>query len=143
MIESIFDEEYMMRTIFLVGFMCLAAAISPAHAGEQLTTSEKILLQATMQRSIASHLVDGEYFYFDTAAAKVRVLYPAKTHPMILRMGQHFILCTNFRKSDGTPVNVDFYITRQDDNFVVFDTVVANRAPIKKLMQDGLAHVVK
>ncbi len=127
----------------MAGLIALSIMTSTATAGHGVTTTEKIMLQAAMQQSIARQLVDGKYYYFDAEAAKVHTLYPAKTHPMILRMGEHFILCTNFRKDTGEAVNIDFYVARQGDGFVIFDTVVDNRAPIKKLMNAGLVRVAK
>ena len=63
-------------------------------------------------------------------------------HPMILQMGEHFILCSDFRDGSGTSVNVDFYVARQDDAFVVFDTVVDDREPIQRLMRAGLVQPI-
>lgn len=132
-----------MRVIAMAGLIALGIMTSAANAGDKVSTTKKIMLQATMQQSIARQLVDGKYYYFDAKAAKVHALYPGKTHPMIMRMGEHFILCTNFRKDDGKAVNVDFYVARQGDSFVIFDTVVDNRAPIKQLMKAGHVRVAK
>ena len=117
--------------------------VHAAEAENKVTTSDKILLQATMQQSIDRQLVNGKYFYFDAKAAEVQSLYPAKTHPMILQMGAHFVLCTNFRSAEGKEVNVDFYVARQDDGFVVFDTVVDDRVALKRLMSAGMVKVIK
>ena len=132
-----------MRVIAMAGLIALGIMTSAANASDKVSTTEKIMLQATMQQSIARQLVDGKYYYFDANAAKVHTLYPGKTHPMIMRMGEHFILCTNFRADDGKAVNVDFYVARQGDGFVIFDTVVDNRAPIKQLMKAGLVRAAK
>ena len=132
-----------MRVIAMAGLIALSIMTSAANAEHGVTTTEKIMLQAAMQQSIARQLVDGKYYYFETKAAEVHTLYPAKTHPMIMRMGEHFILCTNFRRDSGEAVNVDFYVARQGDGFVIFDTVIDDRAPIKKLMKAGLVRVAK
>ncbi len=114
-----------------------------AMAAQSVSTSEKILLQATMQQSINRKLVDGKYYYFDAANSKVQAVYPAKTHPMILSYGDHFVLCTNFRTKQGKEVNVDFYIARNGEGFVVFDTLIDDRAPLHKLMKAGQVKVLK
>jgi hypothetical protein len=132
-----------MRKFALAILASLTIVTSVAHSEENLAASEKILLQVAMQQSIDRQLVDGKYFYFDAATAKVHALYPAKTHPMILRMDNHFVLCTNFRSDDGKAINVDFYVARNDESFVVFDTVVDNREPIKRLMSTGAIQVAK
>jgi hypothetical protein len=131
-----------MKKIMLAGLIAVAFTTASATASESVTASEKILLQATMQQAIDRHLVDGNYLYFDEVAAEVRTLHPTRTHPMILSMGDHFILCADFRTGNGAPVNIDFYVARDDDKFVVFDTVVDNREPIQRLMSTGMARAV-
>ncbi len=132
-----------MRKLLAPSVIAFTMALSGNFAAAEVTTNEKIMLQATMQQAIAETLIDGKYLYLDAKAAKVEAIYPAKTHPMIMRMGDHFILCTDFRNAEGKPVNVDFYISRRDDAFVVFDTVVANRAPIAQMMKSGQVEIVK
>ncbi len=132
-----------MRKIILAGLIATGVMTSAAGAAETVTTNERILLQATMQQLIQRKTIAGKFFYFDTDAAKVNSIYPAKAHPKIMKMGDNFILCQDFRKSDGKPVNVDFYVARQDKGFVIFDTVVNNHEPIERLMKVGQIHLVK
>ncbi len=128
-----------MFRVLLAGVVALTIAASAANASGSLTTGEKIMLQATMQQTIDRHLVDGQYFYLDRTTALVIALFPAKAHPMILQMGEHFVLCTDFRDSEGISVNVDFYVARRGEAFVIFDTIVDDRAPLDRLMREGLA----
>ena len=132
-----------MRTVFTSGVIAFVLLTSAASAFESVSTNDRILLQATMQQSINQKLVDGKFFYFDATQSKVQTVYPAKTHPMILSYGRHFVLCTNFRTNEGKDVNVDFYIARGNDGFVVFDTLVDDRAPLHKLMKAGLVKALK
>ncbi len=131
-----------MRAVIVAGLMALMFATATAGAAEKLPVAEKALLYAAMQQSIDHNLVDGRYLHFDAATAKVQALYPAKTHPMIMRMGEYFVLCTDFRTGEGLSVNVDFYVSRGKGSFFVFDKVVDNRAPIKRLMKNGLIKMV-
>ena len=132
-----------MRTTMVAGLMVLALAVLPSHANETLTTTERMQLQAAMQYSIYQKLVDGRYFYFDSKTASVATLYPAKAHPVIMQMGAHYILCSDFRDANGKPVNVDFYATRKGPGFVVFDTVVDDRASLEREVKAGRARLAK
>ncbi len=125
----------------IVLVICLFAA--PATAAPNLSASDKAALQATMHKEIDRQLIAGKYLDFDLDTQKISTLYPAKTHPMILAMDDHFILCTDFRDSAGKSVNVDFYVARNDDSFVVFKTVIDERDVIKKLMKAGRVTVLK
>ena len=132
-----------MRRKLMTPMVAITMSFASSYAAAEVTRNERIVLQATMQQSIARNLINGRYFYFDVRKSEVNAIYPAKTHPMILEMGDHFILCTDFRNGDGDAVNVDFYVTRKDDTFVVFDTVVENRTPIERMMKAGLVKMVK
>ena len=107
------------------------------------TASEKASLQAAMQRHIDSALVDGRYLHLDTDTGEVRALRPLAAHPIILRMGEYFVLCADFRAEDGREVNVDFFLARKGRSYVVFDEQVENRALVKRLMKSGKASRLK
>ena len=132
-----------MKKLALAAVMAAALVTIPANAAGKLNAQDKIQLQAAMQLSIKRNLVGGQYLYFDEARASVVKLFPVQAHPMILTMGPHFILCSDFRNADGKKINVDFYVARAGEKFVVFDTVIDNRKPIQKMMKAGLARVAK
>lgn len=132
-----------MRSIYLAASVVVAALLLPATANATVTISEKIQLQATVKQAVDRNLVDGKFYYFDAQTSKIEALYPAKPHPKILSIGDHFIVCADFRKRDGKTVNVDFFLTRQENGFVLFDTVVGDREPIDRLMLSGQVRVVK
>lgn len=116
---------------------------SPALASQKLTNGDKIQLQAAMQKSISRQLVDGQYLYFDAGKDTVVTLYPVQAHPMILQMGPHFILCSDFRNEAGKDVNIDFYITRRNSSFVIFDTKIDQRQTIQRMMKAGAVSPLK
>lgn len=128
-----------------VAAVALAAtlAISPANAGPNLSNADKATLQAAMFRSIDRSLVNGTYYHFDLAKTEIRNLYPSKAHPMILKMGDHFILCTDFRDAKGESVNVDFYLARTPKSFVVFHTAVDARKVVEEMMAAGKVAMVE
>ena len=96
-----------------------------------------------MQLAIDRVTVDGTYLAFDSNTGDVRTLYPAKNHPMIMRMGEHFILCSDFRDDKGENVNIDYYLRKKGDSFVIFHKAVDQRQVIKRLMKEGLVTAAK
>ncbi|MEI7968539.1 MAG: hypothetical protein WCJ69_06090 [Betaproteobacteria bacterium] len=106
------------------------------HA-EPLTVSEKASLQAGMQQHIDRSLVGGSFLHLNPETGAVSTLHPVAAHPMILRMGPHFVLCTDFRDDAGKPVNVDFYMARRGRSYVIFHTAVGQRAQLDALMRAG------
>ena len=132
-----------MRAIFVLLFFLATAMAGAADATAKVSTSEKILMQAAMQKEINSKLIDGKFLYFDKNKSEVITLFPAKPHPKILKMSDYYIVCADFRNTEGKPVIVDFFIARKDKEFVIFDILVDERAPIMSLMKAGKVRVVK
>ena len=116
--------------VFLAVFLATAAM-----ADQAMDTGDKAALQAAMQRHIDRSLVNGAYLHLDFDSGDVRKLHPVKAHPMILQMGEYFVLCSDFRDKTGKMVNIDFYLARQERSYVVFRSMVDDRGKLKRLMK--------
>ncbi len=114
----------------------LAFASSSAHAEG---TVSKARLQAAMQLHIERHVVAGAILHFDTQTGEVRPLYPTKAHPMVIAMGDYFVLCTDLRDASGRKMPLDLYMARQGRNYVVFHSEIGNRTPLQRLLKKGVA----
>jgi hypothetical protein len=114
----------------------LGGAFAPSLAGA-LSLDDKTNLQAAMQRHLDRGSVDGVYLYLDPSAGTARGLHPVTAHPMILQMGENFVLCYDFRDNAGKDVEVDFYMARKDTSFVVFHSAVGDREMLHQLMKAG------
>lgn len=124
----------MLRTFF--AFVLILAL--PAQAEVDFAT--KMQLQADMQRHIDGQLIGNTYPSIDLITGEVRQYYPASGHPMILKMtgSDLFVLCSEFRDTAGNNHNVDFYLKPDGAGYKVIRTEIANRAPLKTMMQNGL-----
>jgi len=121
-------------------FACLmAVAAALAHAGSALELGEKAMLQAAMQSHIDRSSILGRMPYVDEDKGRIEVLRLRAAHPLILRMGEFYILCADFEGAGGKDVNVDFYLARKDRGYVVFDQQVDNRGLVMRLMKSGKA----
>ena len=121
----------------LLGALLAALTGTGASGGQKLDVAVKAKLQAAMQQHIERNLIDGAYLQLDTTSGQVRVLHPYKAHPVILTMGEHFILCSDFRDDKGKTVNVDFYMARRGQSYVVFHNTVDNHELLARLMKAG------
>jgi hypothetical protein len=117
------------------GILLAVSLVSGAVADQTVGTANKAALQAAMQRHIDRSLVDGAYLHLDFDSGDVRKLHPVKAHPMILQMGEYFVLCSDFRDKTGKLVNVDFYLARHDRSYVVFHSAVDDRINLERLMK--------
>lgn len=102
-----------------------------------LSEVERSALHAAMVSHIDRQAVSGMYLQVDLKSGTVNKFAPAKSHAMILTMGDNFVLCTDFKDEQGTATNVDFYVVRKGKSFAVFHTEINNRDPLKKLMDEG------
>lgn len=121
----------------LVASICFFG--SAAVAGDGVDISVKAILQASMQQHIDRNLVDGAYLHVDRGTGDVRRLYPAAAHPIIMRLGEYFVLCSDFRDGRGQDVNIDFYLAPRGRTFVVFDTMVNDRRLLGRMIEAGKA----
>lgn len=116
----------------------LALALAPVRA-DALDAIERAALHSAMVQHIDKLAVDGLWLQVDMPSGQIRRLAPAKGHPMILQMGDAYVLCTDFVSLDGQPVNIDFYAVRQKGSFQIVQTEVANRRPLEVLVAAGRA----
>ena len=120
--------------LFLLG---LSSPTSVA-AGTAESTMDKARLQAAMQKHIERQMVGDAILHLDVDEGKVKALYPTQAHPMILKMGEHFVLCSDLKDEAGRSLPIDLYMAQRGKRFVVFHTEIGNRAPLKTLMSRGL-----
>lgn len=121
-------------TLFFLGLMLFSN--TSGHAGGVI---DKARLQAAMQQHIERNLVDGAILHLNVETGKVRSLYPTKAHPMVIEMGDYYILCADLRDKNGTTMPLDLYMAQSGRSFTVFHTEINNRAPLSLFMKKGLA----
>ena len=119
----------------MCGVLLAVLLATGAAADQTVGTAEKAALQAAMQRHIDRSLVNGTYLHLDFESGDVQKLHPVKAHPMILQMGEYFVLCSDFRDRAGKRVNIDFYLAHRDRSYVVFRSAVDDRTKLERLMK--------
>ena len=117
----------------------LALSISSgAVSGQAIGLVEKASLQAAMQQHINRMLVNDAYLQLNMETGEVRALRPVTAHPIILKMGEYFVLCADFRDEKGNSVSIDFYLAQQDQSYIVFHSAVDDREQLMALMNKGI-----
>ncbi len=115
------------RKFLALPILC-ALGLSPS-TGWAASRTDKVSLQAAMQQHIESQLVDGAYLRSETETGDVVPLYPDTAYTIIFEMGEHFILCYDFRDGEGSAINADFYLARAGTSFGCFTLRSATGAP--------------
>jgi hypothetical protein len=133
------------RGLAVVATLALGVLPPPrgAVAAETLSTADRVALQSTMAQYIEQHTVGDAFLHVDTRTGEVQKLYPMTQHPMIVWLHDIVVLCADLRTKDGQNVNADFYATRDNGQFVIFQTEIGNRAPLQALMLKGAASLLE
>lgn len=111
--------------------------MAPVKQGLALSLLDRTKLQAAMQRHVDGQTIDGVYPYLDTKTGDVKTLHPVTGHPMILRMGDKFVLCYDFVDQRNRKAEIDYYLAAKGNGYVVFHTAINNRALLMRLMSAG------
>lgn len=137
------NREHIMRktTAMLVAATVLATIVTTPAAA--LTVQDKVQLQSAMAAHIERNMVDGVIPHVLLKDGVVVDLVPTKAHPMILSFGERYVLCTDFRDPEGRFVNVDFYVAKGSEGYVIFQTEIDNRASLEALMKAGKVAMVE
>ncbi|MGV6813272.1 MAG: hypothetical protein ACWA47_13565 [Brevirhabdus sp.] len=121
----------------------LAGAMAfPAFASDDMT---KLIttLQAATQRVIERSMIDGAIQHLDLNTGEMTSLYPTENHPMVVALGDNYVLCADLSDGKGNSMPVDYYLTQNGNRFALVRTEINNRQPLKALMKAGKAHPVK
>lgn len=115
--------------------IAIVLACLPARAEMKTAEGELATLQAAMQSHIDQNLVDGALLHLDEKTGKVRPLYPAKAHPMIMAVGSYYFLCADFRDENGKKVMVNFFAAKDHDRYVIFHTDFNENEALEHLVE--------
>jgi len=119
----------------------LFLSLSPALADD--TTELVAELQLTMQRHVDQSLIDGAIQRRDFETGDLVRYFPIDTHSMVMAMGEDYVLCLDLTTENGSSAPVDFYITKTDSGFRVYQTEINNREALEKLMRAGRVERIK
>lgn len=108
-------------------------------SADSITPAVKSDLQGAMMDYIDYNSVDGKFVYLDAMKNKVTNFYPANLHPRILKIGQYFVLCSDFKTEAGKNVDVDFLAVKIDNEMRVLQALVGRRDVIRSMMKAQMA----
>jgi hypothetical protein len=127
-----------MHAFRLIAALFAAAQIFVLSSTAQaLSLQEKATLQAAMQHHVERQSINGVFHLMDTKTGDVVPLHPVKAHPKIMRMGENFVLCFDFLNAEGKKVDIDFYMARKGNTYVVFHTAMSDHSLLGRLMGAG------
>lgn len=127
-------DFYALSAALLLSLTAAPAALLAAPDAALATA-----LQATMQQHIDRSRVNGAFLALDLKSGKLRRLAPGAAHPQIFAMQDGYVLCADMRDEAGNNINVDFFVARKGQGFVVYQSEVDNRDAFRALIKQGVA----
>ena len=112
----------------------LLACLTSASAQ---TLGDRAALQAALIQQIDRSTIDGAFLAVNLKTKSVERLIPAQDHTTTFIWGKLFIVAYTFNDETGQPVEVDFVIARQNNAFVVVQTLTGTREELGSLVASG------
>lgn len=126
----------------ILSAVIIGATLAWPSASFAETTELKTLLQSSLQRSIERKMIEGAFHIVNFETGEMEKLYPIDTHPMIVVMGENYVMCSDLKRADGSSVTVDYYMAKRGERYTLVQTEIENRDPLKALMDSGKAEML-
>lgn len=117
--------------------LALSLFVGAPASASTLSGSALVDLQVAMQQYIDSAVVDDALLQVDPATGLIKSYFAVKAHPKIMTWGDNIIMCSDFRDEAGNVVMGNFYMTKRNGQYTVFQATFGADPALDKLMKDG------
>lgn len=115
---------------------CVAVGFSHAPANaETVSGNLRSELRAAMVDYIDANSVDGTYFHLDPANGTVVTYEPVEVFAVVLKLGEHFVICSSFDTRDGKTVYLDFLAVHAEGEARVLEAFAEKRHVTRKMVR--------
>ena len=132
---STFVSTLKTSTIAAICMVALQFSTSTADAKKALTEDTRMQLQISLMQYIDARTYNGQFMYFDASRGELTGYYPANLHPKIVPFDDHYVLCADFRRADGTKVEIDFLALGTESGGQIVQTLVDQREAVMKVVK--------
>ena len=115
-----------MHTKLLLTAIALLLATPLAMAGNDVSIkgSQHLAIQTAMGQHVQTNTLKKDYVNFDNHKGHLKKLTLEKLHDGIVRKGDFFVSCADFRDSNGKLYDLDFLVAKQGDDYRVLQALV-------------------
>lgn len=114
---------------------------SSLAAADELDIKAK--LQSTMQLYIEENAVEGVLRVFNPKAKAHEEVELLTAHPKIMTGKDIYVLCYDVLNDQSKRTDIDFYVKRTGDTFLVKSVVVSNHSVMAEALRSGKAPTAK
>ena len=123
-----------MKRKFYAGLLAAALIGTAAYAGvgKEVNAELSAAAIASMQAFIAERSVDGVFLHYDPVAGELLELELKLLHVEVTKKDGFYVSCANFIDQFGRPVDLDFLVVRDGDEFKTVQAIVHRLAAAKR-----------
>ena len=124
-----------LRVDYLAGYLLIAAIFTSnalfAADDPSIKGDKRTKIQAAMSEMIERNTVDGVYSLYDPVKEELHHLDLVELHDGIVKKGNYYVSCADFRNSEGKLLDLDFLVLEKDGGFIATQAVI-HKADNKK-----------
>ncbi|MCU7931239.1 MAG: hypothetical protein KZQ90_10590 [Candidatus Thiodiazotropha sp. (ex Codakia rugifera)] len=121
--------KYLVSGLLIAALPICGAAFAADDASITGETRSKI--QSAMSEMIERNTINNVYSHFDPIKGELHDLDLVRLHDGIVKKGNYYVSCADFRNSKGKMLDIDFLVIEKDDGFVATQAVI-HKADNKK-----------
>ncbi|MBL1274798.1 MAG: hypothetical protein COB30_001800 [Ectothiorhodospiraceae bacterium] len=104
--------------------LLLSTPLALAGNDDSIKGIERLAIQTAMGEHVQTNTLNTNYVIFDNQKGHLKKLTLEKLHDGIVRKGDFFVSCADFRDSSGKLYDLDFLVAKQGDNYRVLQALV-------------------
>jgi len=112
------------RMTLLATVLLLAAPLAMAGDDASIKSFQRVAIQTAMGEHVKTNTLDSSYIIYDNQKGELKKLTLDKLHEGIVRKGDFFVSCADFRDSSGKLYDLDFLVAQQGDDYRVIQALV-------------------
>lgn len=120
--------------IALTACVALGFSHAPANA-ETVSGNLRSELRAAMVEYIDANSIDGKFHYLNPVKGTFVTYEPVDVSAVVLKLGEHFVICSSFDTKEGKTVYLDFLAVQAEGEARVLQALAGKRGVTRRMMQ--------
>lgn len=112
------------KTIFAAVVLLLAAPQVMAGNDASIKGTERVAIKTAMGQHVQANMLNSRYIIYDNQKGELKKLTLDNIHEGIVRKGDFFVSCVDFRDNSGKLYDLDFLVAKQGNDFRVIQALV-------------------
>lgn len=107
-----------------IALLTLVTGLSFAGNDPSIKGVERMEVAKAMKEHIDSHKVDGKYLIYDGASNVMRSLTLTALHDGIVKKGDFYVSCADFKDEKGNELDLDFLVINDGKDYKFVQSLV-------------------